>query len=173
MEKTLLSKLLPGLAVMLLIVAVAAGGFVWGSSSKNDEWQLKWVARDASDLQADLEFTAQQRRIELKRQGEMDAIQKKAAADLATARSNTDLARSESGRLQRGITVALEQLRQSGSGTGVAAGSSSGGKTGLLLAELYREIDEAATRYAEEADLAHAAGLRCEAAWDALRAKGD
>lgn len=171
MEKTLLSKILPVLGMLLVLAAIVAVGFVWGSNNKNDEWQLKWTARDASDIQADLAFTAEQRRIELRRQGEMDAIQKKAAVDMANARANTDLARAESGRLQLGIAAAIEQLRQSGSGTGVATVSSSGGKAGLLLAQLYREIDEAATRYAEEADRAHAAGLRCEAAWDALRVK--
>ncbi len=162
MEKTLVVK-------AVAVVALAAGCFFWGSAMKDNQWQAKWAARDASDLAASLDFTTQQRRIELERQGELDAIQKKADADLAVAAANTDRARIESDRLREGVEKALEQLRGGGQLTGTAASSKTRDATGVLLAQLYREIDTAATEYAGEADRARAAGLRCEAAWDAVR----
>ena len=156
----------------LVTVALLAGSGYWfGSSSANRSWQLKWSERDAADLQSQQQFTADQRRIELKRQADLDAIQKKADAEMATAQRNAANARAQSQRLQLGIDNALAQLRAGGADTTSLADRQAKDKTGLLLAELYREIDAAAGDYAAEADDAFIRGKQCEASYDALRSK--
>ncbi|WP_145600616.1 DUF2514 family protein [Yersinia frederiksenii] len=41
-------------AILISVLAIAAiciaGGYRWGSDSKNSEWLLKWIERDKSDL---------------------------------------------------------------------------------------------------------------------------
>ncbi|WP_145550853.1 DUF2514 family protein [Yersinia intermedia] len=45
-----------GILIAVLIVAAicVAGGYWWGSDSKDSEWSLKWAKRDKSDLKAEL-----------------------------------------------------------------------------------------------------------------------
>lgn len=84
----------------LLLVAVGVLLILWaGYSIADRSWQAKWQARDQYDLQAKLEFTEQQRRIELQRQGAIDAIQEQAQKDIATAQRNAAIAAAESKRL--------------------------------------------------------------------------
>lgn len=44
-----------GVIIAVLIVAAicVAGGYWWGSDSKDSEWSLKWTKRDKSDLEAE------------------------------------------------------------------------------------------------------------------------
>ncbi|MGE4773902.1 DUF2514 family protein [Yersinia enterocolitica] len=44
-----------GILIAVLIVAAicVAGGYWWGSDSKDSEWSLKWTKRDKSDLEAE------------------------------------------------------------------------------------------------------------------------
>ena len=150
----------------LLLVAVGVLMVLWaGYSIADRSWQAKWQARDQDDLQAKLEFTEQQRRIELQRQGAIDAIQEQAQNDIATAQRNAAIAAAESKRLQDGIADAIARLQADSGNTGATISS--------LLAVLFREIDAAAGEYAAEADRARKAGLRCEAAYDAVRNSND
>ncbi|MBX9489972.1 DUF2514 family protein [Yersinia enterocolitica] len=41
------------IAVLVITVICLAGGYRWGSDSKNSEWSLKWTKRDKSDLKAE------------------------------------------------------------------------------------------------------------------------
>ncbi|HDL7944298.1 TPA: DUF2514 family protein [Yersinia enterocolitica] len=41
------------IAVLVITVLCLAGGYRWGSDSKNSEWSLKWAKRDKSDLKAE------------------------------------------------------------------------------------------------------------------------
>ncbi|MBW5825255.1 DUF2514 family protein [Yersinia kristensenii] len=41
--------------VLLIVAAICiAGGYRWGSDSKDSEWSLKWTERDKSDLTAEI-----------------------------------------------------------------------------------------------------------------------
>ncbi|WP_227734822.1 hypothetical protein [Yersinia proxima] len=44
-----------GIVIAVLVVAAicVAGGYWWGSDSKDSEWSLKWVRRDKSDLETE------------------------------------------------------------------------------------------------------------------------
>lgn len=158
------------LAALLLVVSLCAGSAWLASSHTDAEWQTKWQARDLADLQAAQAFTEQQRRIELQRQGAIDAIQEQAQQDIATAQRNAAIAAAESKRLQDGIADAITRLQANSGNTGATISSKTRASTGSLLAVLFREIDTAAGEYAAEADRARAAGLTCERAYDAVRA---
>lgn len=157
-------------AETLIALAVVAGVFLSGYQYSNHTWQAKWSARDAADAQAHKQFTEQQRRIELDRQGAIDAIQEQAQQDIATAQRNAANAAAESDRLQHGIEQAIAQIRAGGSNTSTTTSSTARDKTSVLLAQLFREIDTAAGNYAAEADRAYDAGRRCEASYNAVRA---
>ncbi|QIG65649.1 hypothetical protein [Salmonella phage PT1] len=158
------------LAALLLVVSLCAGSAWLASSHTDAEWQAKWTARDLADAQAAKAFTEQQRRIELQRQGAIDAIQEQAQQDIATAQRNASIAAAESKRLQDGIADAITRLQADSGNPGATISSKTRASTNLLLAELFREIDAAAGNYAAEADRARAAGLTCERAYDAVRA---
>ncbi|MFW5391958.1 DUF2514 family protein [Yersinia sp. 2544 StPb PI] len=49
------NKIAGGIIAVLIVAAICvAGGYWWGSDSKNSEWSLKWTKRDKSDLTAEL-----------------------------------------------------------------------------------------------------------------------
>lgn len=161
-------KVVAPLAILALIGLLCA----WAGSAHTDrQWQLKWSKRDAADLQAAKAFTDIQRRIELQRQGDIDAIQSDAEKRLAAARSNAARAAAESERLRADISTAIARLQPSGSDSGTAAISATGASDRRLLTQLFREIDTAAGEYAAEADRRGAAGLTCESAYDAMRSR--
>lgn len=162
------------LAALLLVVGslwlAHHTGYSSGYDKADTAWLGKWSARDLSDLQAKQTFTEQQRRIELQRQGAIDAIQEQAQQDIAAAQRNAAIAAAESKRLQDGIADAITRLQENSGNTGATISSKTRASTGSLLAVLFREIDTAAGIYAAEADRARAAGLTCERAYDAVRA---
>lgn len=153
----------------IIALAVLAGVFLTGHQYSNHTWQAKWSARDAADARAAQTFTEQQRRSELKRQGAIDDIQAQADKDIATAQRNANRAAAESKRLQNGIADAITRIKSGSSDASATISSTARDKTSLLLAELFREIDDAAGEYAAEADRAYDAGKRCERSYDAVR----
>ena len=157
------------IVAIIISFALVAFGYVSGFSKSDREWQAKWSARDTADAQAHQQFTEQQRRIEQERQGAIDAIQEQAQQDIATAQRNAAIAAAESKRLQDGIADAITRLQADSGNPGTTIISKTRASTSSLLAELFREIDTAAGIYAAEADRARAAGLRCEAAYEAVR----
>lgn len=159
----------PVWAKVALVAAFCVVSAYIGHRHTDIQWQAKWQARDLADLQAKQAFTEQQRRIELQRQGAIDAIQEQAQHDIAKAQRNAAAAAAESDRLQHGIQQAIAQLRTGGSNASATTSSTARDKASVLLAELFREIDTAAGNYAAEADRAYDAGRRCEAAYDAVR----
>lgn len=165
-------RVIAGFLLLFIVSVLVAGyGYQRGYSRADGQWQSKWQARDLADMQAAKTFTEQQRRIELQRQGDIDAIQEQAQQDIATAQHHAAVAAAESDRLQRGIEQAIAQLRAGGSDTSPTTSSKTRASTSSLLTVLFREIDTAAGEYAAEADRARGAGLRCEAAYDAVRGK--
>lgn len=161
------------LAALLLVAGslwlAHHAGYSSGYDKADTAWNDKWDKRDLADSKAAQEFTEQQRRIELQRQGAIDAIQEQAQQDIATAQRNAAIAAAESKRLQDGIADAITRLQADSSNPGATISSKTRASTSSLLTVLFREIDTAAGEYAAEADRARAAGLRCEASYDAVR----
>lgn len=160
-----------GALIIIAIIAVV-GIFFAGYRTANNSWESKWAVRDAADATAKQAFIEQQRRIEKDRQGAINAIQEDAQKRIAKVKRDADVSRAESERLQIGINDAISRLKTGGSDTGITSSGKAGDKAGLLLAELFREIDTAAGKYAEEADRAFNAGMTCEISYDAVKNGG-
>lgn len=152
----------------ILSLALLGGVFYWGYSISNDKWSAKWIQRNADDLQADLNFAADQGRIEKERQRHVDEIQKNAEMENARLAAAAARSRAESVRLQQSIKAALEQLG-SGNNTAIVGSGQNAGAVGVLLAELYGAINQRSTELAGEADAYYLAGLTCNRQWEAVR----
>lgn len=138
--------------------------------AKNAEWQARWNERNASDAQAAVKQEKEAREKEQSLQAAADAAQRQ--ADAERDRLARDLANSRvaSERLQQGIADAIGKLQRAGSpATSPAGGGAPASRPGLLLTQLYGEIDAAAGRLAAEADERGRRGVRCEKLWDNAR----
>ncbi|WCD42721.2 Rz-like spanin [Pectobacterium phage Abuela] len=160
-----------GVLIIIVIIAVV-GIFFAGYRTANNSWESKWADRDAADAKANQAFSEQQRRIEQDRQGAINAIQADAQKQIAKSKRAADAANAESERLQIGINDAIGRIKSGGSDTGTTSSGKAGDTSGPLLAELFREIDTAAGKYAEEADRAYNAGMTCEISYDAVKNGG-
>lgn len=160
-----------------LIVCLLAGAawlnnryVVRPAVERNDaQWQKKWSDRNENDEKARLAALSAAREKEQRWQQQIDALQQQAASDAAKAARNLAGANAESERLRTAVAAAIGKL--SSQSPGSAAVSPAGRSTGNLLAELFGKLDERASALAAEADRARAAGLRCEAAHDAIAGK--
>lgn len=167
------------LAIKAGLVIVLLAGIIWlnyhfvvdpAVAAVNKEWQEKWDARDLKDVAAQHRFTTQQRDIELARQADIDALQRKADEEKAKADLAIADAKRSADRMQQSIRSTITKLQQSSSiYPGTAISSASRAANGDLLSELYRSIDERTGELAEEADRRGRAGLMCETAYDAVR----
>lgn len=167
---------------VVLLKAVAAvaviGGLWWANhhfivnpavNAETARWQQRWDQRDKADAAAALRKEKENREKELALQAAADAAQRAADAERsALARQLADQ-RASSERLQLGIKAAIDALSTGSAVTGIASGGATRPAAGLLLAELYRSVNERAGDLAAEADRARAAGLRCENIYNAAR----
>lgn len=145
-------------------------GYSSGHTAADTAWQIKWKQRDKDDADARLNFTKEQRRIELARQASIDQIEREADEENQKANAARVAAQRAADRLQIGIVSAIAQLQQRrGDDTGTPAGRKAGASTGDLLADLYREIDATAGELAAEADRRGRVAMTCEKAYDAIR----
>lgn len=151
-----------------ICLALLGGVFYWGYSTSNKSWSVKWLQRNADDLQADLNFSLEQSKIERERQKRVDEIQKNAEVENRRLAANAARARAESDRLQQSIKAAIEQLESGNNSTIIGSGQNAG-KVGLLLAELYGKINQRSTELAREADAYFNAGQTCNLEWEAVR----
>jgi len=151
-----------------ICLALLGGVFYWGYSTSDKSWSVKWLQRNADDLQADLNFSLEQSKIEKERQRRVDEIQKNAEVENARLAANAARARAESERLQQSIEAALQQLDSGNNSTIIGSGQNAG-KVGVLLAELYRKINQRSTELAGEADAYFNAGQTCNLEWEAVR----
>lgn len=138
--------------------------------ANNAEWQARWNDRNSADALATAKQEKQAREKEQSLQAAADAAQRQ--ADVERNRLARDLANSRvaSERLRQGVAEAIGRLQRTGSTTTTSAGSSEAtAGAGVLLAELYAEIDGAAGRMAAEADERGRRGLMCEKLWDNAR----
>lgn len=138
--------------------------------SANAKWSEKWKERDKADLLVRQQFSDEQRQKERSWQQTFDQKQREADAQIDKERRNAVASRAAADRLQSGIQDAIASLQQ---GRSLVAGTTTSSKTaastGVLLAELYRSIDQRAGDLAEEADRRGKAGLTCEAAYDSIK----
>lgn len=164
--------------VKVIAIAAVIGALWWAIhhfivnpavNAETARWQQRWDARDKADAAAALKQEKEHREKELALQAAADETQRAADAERsALARQLADQ-RASSERLQLGIKAAIDALNTGSAVAGAAVSSTTRAGTGVLLAELYRSINQRAGDLATEADRARAAGLRCESIYNAAR----
>lgn len=138
-------------------------------NAETARWQERWDKRDLADQKAANDYQTAKTAAERARQDEIDRIQADAQSEINRLAALRAAADRNSKRLQQSIETAIANLR-AGQAAGAATSGKAGADAGILLTRLFNELDTAAGQYAAEADRARAAGLTCEAAYDALRA---
>lgn len=166
---SLLKRHWPSLLIALVLGTAFCAGTWFGASKTSAIWALKWKQRDTDDATALAKRQEEARAEEQRRQGEIDAIEKKAEGQIAQAIADADHARD----ISVGLHAEASKLaaRLAASERARRAATSSSGATGTtdaeLLAELFRRADQRAGELAATADKARVRGLTCEAAYDA------
>lgn len=167
--------------VIVVVLAVAA---VWGFShwrysagyaDADQHWREEWAQRDARDATALAQRQTEGRAEEQRRQGEIDAIRKEASQQLAGVQADADRARVASRGLHDRADKLARRLadRERACGAGTPGRGETKTNGAVLLADLFRRADDRAGELAREADEARARGLACEAAYDAVKGKGE
>lgn len=162
-------RVAPVVAVAIVVASTFAAGYHHGSKVTGSEWALRWSERDVADRKAAVESLSRQHDQEQEWQRGLDEIREQSKDVATAARRSINAANAESGRLQVGIQSAINQLARGGSATERERKARSA--SGVLLTQLYGEIDQLARRYAEEADRAYNAGRQCEMSYDLIRGK--
>lgn len=133
-----------------------------------DVVQAKWARdreaqKDAALRQAAANAAETQRRLLAQKEAQ-DAYDK----DLARVRADADAARAAASRLS-GELAAFTAAHRAAAGNSAAPGNGQAAATALdLLANLLSRADREAGELAEFADAAHAAGIQCQRAYEAL-----
>ena len=155
-------------------VVAVIGGLWWSNQHyvvnpavdrANSAWQQKWDKRDKQDAASVLQQEKDNREKELALQADADAAQAQADKDKAELASRLAASRASAERLQSGIANAISALDKGSAVTGAPGSRTAGNPAGVLLADLYRSINERAGQLAEEADRRRDRGLVCEALW--------
>ena len=105
---------------------------------------------------------------EQRRAAALQGAIREAETNLARARADAAAAASAGERMRQRVATLTSSCR---AGAGHPASSGAGpaaGATGDLLADVFDRVDQAVRDIAEHADAARAAGLACQAGYDAL-----
>lgn len=164
-----LKRYWPALMVALCFGALFCAGSWWGARQADAAWALKWQQRNTDDATALAKRQAEARTEERRRQGEIDAIEKRAEEQIAQAVADADHARTVADGLHDEAAKLAARLAASerARSTSVASKGTTGTTGSELLAELFRRADQRAGELAAIADQARLRGLTCEAAYDA------
>lgn len=160
-----------------LLVALVAGGLslaVYGygrhqREAGRQEVQAAWNAEKVIQQQAALKAQADSAAETQRRLAAQQEITNETTAQLNRARADADAARSASDRLRAQLAAYVSANR--GAARSNPAPQPGGATTSTpidLLADMFRDSDEAAGILAEALDAAYAAGLACERQYDAL-----
>lgn len=157
------TPLLWRLAPYAIGAAAVLGGFFWWSHHEREVGRIEerevWLEKEAIEA-----AEATLRRTEITKQHQ--EIVNDAHAQVSQANFDRDLAVAASGRLRKQLAAYV----QAGRAASATAGGSPAGDPLGVLAELLGRIDDAAGRYAAEADANRIAGLACVRAYEALSA---
>jgi len=161
----------------ILFLAVLAGmalfgAFYQGQTTKNIEWQARWSQRDADDAQALAKAEVDARTLEQQRRQAIDEVQRDATQKLEQARTDAAGANAAADRLREQVRRLLLASDNACGDPGVAPGRTPASNPGNLLAVV---LDQSVARnraLAAVADTARLNGLACEAAYEAVRGRG-
>ena len=144
------------------------GAYSVGHDSADKSWQLEWAKRDKADSDALAQRQADERAEEQRRQqaanqavNDADEDNKRLKADAINAKRSADGVREQLSQLRRQFADS-----ETGKLSSAASASASKSQAIILLTELLSESNEAAGKYAKEADRAYSAGQTCERIYD-------
>jgi hypothetical protein len=163
-------RILPYIAVVLLVVGALFGAYHHGVTVTDAKWQTEWNARDAQDAQAKADNEAAER---TKEQAYQQSINKavqdgqriidQATADAAAARTSADSLRGAADSLANRLAAS-----EASGHSCAAAASKAAARAAMVLADVFKRADQRAGDLAEVADQARSRGLTCEQAYDGL-----
>ena len=163
-------KILPYIVALLLVAGALFGAYHHGLSVKDAEWQSQWNARDTRDAQDKAENEAAARTREQAYQQSINkAVQDgqrtidQATADASAARASADGLRGAADALAARLAAS-----QTSGHSCTAAASQAATRAVLVLADVFKRVDQRAGDLAEVADQSHGRGVTCEQAYDSL-----
>jgi hypothetical protein len=164
-------RILPDIAVVLLVAGALFGAYQHGATVTDAKWQTEWNARDARDAQAKADNEAAER---TKEQAYQQSINKavqdgqriidQATADAAAARNSADSLRGAADKLANRLAAS-----EASGHSCTAAASKAAARAAAVLADVFKRADQRAGELAEVADQARARGVTCEMAYDGLQ----
>lgn len=163
-------KILPYLAVLLLVLGSLYGVYHHGVTVTNDEWQAKWSERDARDEAAQATNEAAERTKEQSRQQAINKVVQNGQALIDTAAAAVTAANRESDRLRSAADGLASRIAasQAGGNSCTAAASAAASRAAMVLADVLKRADQRAGDLAGYADQSHSRGVTCEQAYDSL-----
>jgi len=169
MSPELIRRAMPYLLAIIVVLGVLWGAYSHGVSTTDKAWQSKWDAQALELSEAKTKAVTLVREEEQRRQAAIDGVRQHAEqqialaeADAAAADAAADSLREQAKRLaaRAGQCTSHPTATQSGKATA---------QPSVVLADVLGRADERAGQLAAAYDRARAAGLTCEAAYDALR----
>ncbi|MBX8528581.1 DUF2514 domain-containing protein [Pseudomonas cichorii] len=159
---------------MLAIGVAVLAGCLWmvyehGRSVESAEWQGRWNARDAGDMQARSEAEEKNRTEEQRRQSAANQVANDARKEQAVAIDDAGRADAAGDRLH---VAAKDFAGRSSCGpgdTGTAQRGETATRAALVLSDLLSRADKRAGELAAAYDRARIAGMACERAYESLR----
>ncbi|WP_265532607.1 DUF2514 family protein [Pseudomonas saponiphila] len=158
-------------ALLLLGVVFGAlyGAYHHGKSVKDEEWQSRWNARDAGDKQAWALAEVAEREKEQARQTSINKAVQDGQRKIDQAAADAVTARAAAGSLQRTVDDLADRLAAQGrSNSCTAAASAAATRTAMVLADVFKRVDQRAGDLAADADQSRSRGVTCEQAYDGL-----
>ncbi len=157
----------------MLAASLYMGGWWRGHNDSNQQWSVRWAARDLSDTQAIAKREATEREEEQRRKSAVNQVIADAQQQINSAKTDADNAQRSGDRLQQQLKELQHQLAGSETGrlAAITAGSQARGEVTILLTQLLSESDKAARDYAAEADKNYAEGMTCERIYDSVSKK--
>ncbi|MGY2171876.1 DUF2514 family protein [Pseudomonas gingeri] len=166
----LLGRIVPYLAVLLLVGMALFGAYHFGGSVKNAQWQSRWNDRDTADAKAKQLNESAEREKEQARQQAINKVVENGQAFIDTATAAVAAANRESGRVRSaadGVAARLAASEARGNSC-TAASRASATRDAALLADVLKRVDQRAGDLAAIADQSRARGVTCEQAYDSL-----
>ncbi|WP_212810987.1 DUF2514 family protein [Pseudomonas sp. Ost2] len=166
---TLLGRIAPYLAVLLLVAGALYGAYHFGCSVTDERWQARWNKRDSDDNAAKAAAEVVARATEQARQNSINKAVQDGQRKIDQATADAAGARSAADSLQRTVDDLAGRLkRAAGSNSCTAATSAAIARTALVFADLLKRADDRAGKLAEAADQSRSRGVTCERAYEAL-----
>jgi len=167
---SLLGRIAPYLAVLLLVGLALFGAYHHGETLANAQWQSRWNDRDTADAQAKELNESTERAKEQARQQAINKVVENGQVFIDTATAAVAAANRESGRVRDAADDLANRLAASEAGRNscTAAAGKAAAHAARVLADVFKLADERAGLMAADADQSRARGVTCEAAYDVL-----